>query len=321
MRTCVIFNPTAKGDKARRFRRHLDEIGREAALKQTRGPNHASALAAEAVREGFDLIVAAGGDGTLNEVLNGIAHEPDGCERACLGVLPLGTVNVFARELCIPLRVDAAWETIRCGRELRIDLPHVEFAGAQGKGLRYFSQLAGAGLDARAIELVDWGTKKSIGVGAYVIAGLKALLQRPPSIAVRADGKEQTGELILLGNGRLYGGNFRVFPTADPCDGQLDVCVFPKARWSTLFWCGPRLLTMLTLPPKAVRRLRAESLTLTSSSRTPFEVDGEWVGHLPASFHVERQKLRVIVPCAQRYPKPPCLAPGCRPASGPWKRR
>src|SRR5271165_6284868 len=97
-RTCVIFNPTARGEKARRFRRHLDEIATQSELKLTAAVGDARRLAAEAVRQGCQQIVAAGGDGTVNEVLNGMAEVPGGFEAAALGVLPLGTVNVFARE-------------------------------------------------------------------------------------------------------------------------------------------------------------------------------------------------------------------------------
>src|SRR5207237_299358 len=124
---------------------HLDAIGAECALKPTTAPGGGRALAAEAVREGFEIIVAAGGDGTLNEVLNGIGDEPDGFARARLGVLPLGTINVFAREIGMPLDLRRAWAVIRRGRESAIDLPQVEF-GATGKSQRrWFAQLAGAG--------------------------------------------------------------------------------------------------------------------------------------------------------------------------------
>src|SRR5882672_11188293 len=147
--TCVIFNPAARGDKARRFRRHLDEIGKQSALKLTAAAGDARQLAAEAVREGFEIIVAAGGDGTLNEVLNGMGDAPEGFQRARLGVLPLGTVNVFAQELGIPAKLEAAWQTIQRGKETLIDLPCVEYGENAKKERRYFAQLAGAGLDAR----------------------------------------------------------------------------------------------------------------------------------------------------------------------------
>src|SRR5688572_4255603 len=98
MKACVIFNPAARGDKARSFQARLNEISRDAVLKPTNAGGVARRLAAEAAQEGFDTIVAAGGDGTLNEVLNGIV-DSDGLNRVRLGVLPLGTANVFAKEL------------------------------------------------------------------------------------------------------------------------------------------------------------------------------------------------------------------------------
>ena len=108
MRMCLIFNPLAKGNKARHFRGHLDDIARHATLKLTRSAGDARTLAKEAVSAGFETIIAAGGDGTLNEVLNGIGDAPGGFEQVRLGVLPLGTVNVFARELRIPLKLTPA---------------------------------------------------------------------------------------------------------------------------------------------------------------------------------------------------------------------
>src|SRR5580704_6686771 len=127
VRICVIFNPAARGNKARYFRRNLDEIGGQCAFKATAAPGEGRRLAAEAVAEGYDLIVAAGGDGTVNEVLNGMGDAPDGFGRARLGVLPLGTVNVFARELKIPLRLERAWQVLQRGNEIKIDLPRAEF--------------------------------------------------------------------------------------------------------------------------------------------------------------------------------------------------
>ncbi|HEU5125920.1 MAG TPA: diacylglycerol kinase family protein [Verrucomicrobiae bacterium] len=296
MRTCVIFNPTAKGDKARNFRRHLNEIGAAAALKQTRCAGDARALATEAVSEGFEIIVAAGGDGTVNEVLNGIGDAPDGFARAALGVLPLGTVNVFARELKLSTKLARAWQVIRGGHEWRIDLPHVEYAENGGRSRRYFAQLAGAGLDARAIELVHWPLKKKIGPLAYVIAGLRAMMQSQATISVNVGGQTLSGELVLIGNGRLYGGEFSIFSKADLRDGELEVCVFPRVNWLTLARCGPGLLWNRRLPPRSTRNLKASSFTLSSASPAALEVDGEWIGHLPATFSIEPAKLRVIVP-------------------------
>ena len=296
VRTCVIFNPTARGEKARRFRRHLDAIGQESTLKLTTAAGEARQLAAEAIGEGFEVVVAAGGDGTLNEVLNGIGDVPDGFERARLGVLPLGTVNVFARELAIPLKLNAAWAAIRQGRETRIDLPRVEYRANGAPQYRRFAQMAGAGLDARAIERVQWQLKKQIGPLAYVVAGLRALLGAQSKTTAAGGGHSATGELVLIGNGRLYGGDYRVFPQADLRDGLLDVCVFPRVNWLTLVRCAPSLLLRGTLPSFAVESFQAESFSLTSPSPIPFELDGELIGHLPGRFSLERSRLRVIVP-------------------------
>jgi len=294
VRTCVIFNPAARGEKARRFRHQLDAIGPQCALKATTAPGDARRLAAEAVADGFELIVAAGGDGTVNEVLNGLGDAPDGFARARLGVLPLGTVNVLARELKIPLRIGRAWETLRRGRETRIDLPRVEFSANGVRQNKYFVLLAGAGMDARAIELADWSLKKKTGPLAYVIAGLKALREPQPKITVRADGQNLTGELVLVGNGRFFGGPFGIFPQADLRNGLLEVCVFPRVNWMTLLRCAPGLLLRRRLPESLVRRFRAGTFELAGEPTTAFQLDGEWTGHLPAVFSVERERLRVI---------------------------
>lgn len=295
MRACVIFNPTAKGEKAARFRRHLDEIGAECALKMTTCAGDARRLASEAVGEGFDTITAAGGDGTVNEVLNGIG-DAAGFERVRLAVLPLGTVNVFARELQLPLRVELAWKTVLAGREARVDLPRAEFLRDGKPEARWFAQLAGAGLDARAVELVSWPLKKRIGPLAYIWAGLVALTMPRGAIRVAGDGTTQSGELILVGNGRLYGGNYRVFPRADLNDGLLDVCVFPRVNWLTLARCGPQMLLRGTLPASRTRLFQAAELKLESDGRMPFQIDGELAGTLPARITLHRDALRIIVP-------------------------
>ena len=101
---------------------------------------------------------------------------------------------------------------------------------------------------------------------------------------------------MLVGNGRLFGGPFRIFPDADLRDGLLEVCVFPRANGWTLFRCGLPLLLRKTLPETTVVRLRTESLNLSATSPTPFEMDGEMGGHLPATVSVQKQALRVLVP-------------------------
>lgn len=296
MRICVIFNPAARGNKARRFKKFLSELSQQCALKATTGPGDARRLAQAAVATGYDIIAAAGGDGTVNEVLNGMGDEPGGFERARLGVLPLGTVNVFARELNIPLKLEHAWRVLKRANEMKIDLGRADFFEDGKPTQRYFMQLVGAGLDARAIELVSWKLKKTAGPLAYVVAGFQALGEKQAQITASADGKKISGELLLLGNGRFYGGPYEIFPDAGLCDGRLDACAFPKVDLPALLKLAPNFLLRRKFSEHRVRRLIGEKIELTSDAPAAFELDGEWVGHLPAAFSVERQRLRVVVP-------------------------
>jgi diacylglycerol kinase family enzyme len=113
---------------------------------------------------------------------------------------------------------------------------------------------------------------------------------------VTADGKSVEGGLALLGNGKFYGGPFEFFPGATLNDGLLDACVFPPLSLSLLFRLVPGLLLRRKLSDQHVQRVRAQKLEFTSDPPAAFELDGEWVGHLPATFSVEREKLRVVVP-------------------------
>jgi diacylglycerol kinase (ATP) len=296
VKICVIFNPAARGEKAKHFRDQLASLSAEVTLKPTYAPGTGRPLAAEAGREGFDTIVAAGGDGTLNEVVNGMGDASDGFVKARLAILPLGTINVFARELQIPTGFDAAWKIIRQGKETLLDLPQAEFVVEGQPCRRYFAQLAGAGLDSRAIELVNLGHKKAIGPLAYVVAGFKAMAETKAQIIASAAQTGATGELVLIGNGRYYGGKFTLFPKADLRDGLLDVTVFPRVNWEVLLRSGWGWLTDQLHSSAGCHSFQAESLTLTSSVPVAFELDGDNAGYLPVKFSVQRQALRVVVP-------------------------
>ena len=295
MKTCVIFNPAAKGQKAERLRARLDIISQHAVLKQTAAAGDARRLAAEAIAAGCDTVIAAGGDGTVNEVLNGIG-DADAFHRVRLGVLPLGTVNVFARELGIPRDVRRAWDLILRGRYTRIDLGRAEFTANGVPQRRYFMQLGGVGLDARAVELVDGRQKKRVGPLAYVVAGWKALRERQPRVTVTAGEQWALGELALVGNGKFYGGCIRIQDGASFRDGLLDVCVFPRVKRFSALGAAAWAAVFRELPEKSVRRLRAAEFTIGAVPPAGFELDGEFVGQTPVTFRVEQEKLRVIVP-------------------------
>jgi YegS/Rv2252/BmrU family lipid kinase len=296
VKICIIFNPAARGDKARRFHQHLRELAGAAELRPTPRAGAAQQLAAEAVAEGFDTIVAAGGDGTVNEVLNGIVAHPDGLSRVRLGVLPLGTVNVFAQQLRLPTRFKQAWQVICAGHERRIDLAEGELMLEGRPTRRCFVQMAGAGVDSRAIALVDWAWKKQLGPLAYWRSGFQALAEPKAPVTVSDGQRSLTGHQVLIGNGRYYGGRLPVFPEADLTDGLLEVTVVPRATLWALARGALGMLLGCLYSLGGAQHLRAGSLTLSSPSTVALQMDGENVGYLPARIWVRPQALRVVVP-------------------------
>lgn len=295
--TVIIFNPTARGDKAKSLAPFLDSIAGEVKLCPTRGPGDAAVLAREAVESGFRTIVAAGGDGTVNEVLNGMAATGPGLEHARLAVLPLGTVNVFAKELGIPGQIHRAWELVRQGKERRIDLPMASYWHEASARQRYFVQLAGAGLDSRAIAHVRWTEKKRLGQMAYILAGLRALREQLPVLELQLpDGRRDFGELILIGNGRYYGGRWRLFPQAEMTDGLMDVLVVPRVRMVQavrILWA----LQFGTLDQRAgVRHYQVSACSIRSDRPCEFELEGDNIGMVPLNLSVKPGGLRVLVP-------------------------
>lgn len=252
-------------------------------------------MAADLTRDGFGTLVAAGGDGTVNEVLNGICDVPEGLARTRLGVIPLGTVNVFAKEMAIPEEFQGAWRVIREGRDRWIDLPRAEFTGATGdRELRHFILMAGAGLDSRAIGLVDWGWKRRVGPLAYVWAGIRAMKPPHPSLEVRIVETTHRVELAEVGNGRFYGGRFPVFPKARLDDGVLDVTLFPRVGLLCALRVFLRLVTRRLTGSRDAVMLQGREITLTSEEPVPLQLDGDLVGHLPATLTVQPRALRVV---------------------------
>lgn len=296
MRTCVIFNPAAKGDKARRSREFIAQVSSGCTLKPTTGPGTGRPLAAEAVRQGFERIIAAGGDGTLNEIVNGIADEPDGLTRVVLGVLPVGTANVFARELRVPFPLKAAWQVATGSHLETVDLFQVDCHQGDRLIRRYGLQLAGAGLDARATELVSWKWKKRQGFLAYIGAAIRALRESQPRITIVDADRTESGQLVLIGNGRLYGGPFPLFPRADLHDGRLEIRIVGRVSYWTALACGLGVLTGRTGLGLPSRDFQAEALELQADRRTALQIDGEPVGELPARIVVLPGRLRVVVP-------------------------
>ncbi len=295
--TGIIFNPSARGEKARSFQRHLAQLGKDIRVLPTRGPGDARILARELVVTGCRTVVAAGGDGTVNEVLNGLADAPDGLVQARLAVIPLGTVNVFAKQIALPGRFERAWEVIQQGAERVLDLPEAEFTRPSGeRERRKFILMAGTGLSARAIERVDWNLKKRWGPAAYIWAGVEAMRPPRPEATVTIGVERFTSPWVEIGNGEFYGGRFVLFPGAVLDDGQLNVTLLPRLNWLILARIFLQVLTRRLLHSPLALLRPATALTLESGAPLPFHLDGDVVGQLPATLTVQPQALRVVVP-------------------------
>ncbi|HEY0790189.1 MAG TPA: diacylglycerol kinase family protein [Chthoniobacterales bacterium] len=284
-KVAVIFNPAAKGEKARFVENSLRSVARNVEWWATDGPGQALELARRAAVQGSEVVVAVGGDGTINEVVNGIAGSP-----AILGVLPVGTMNVFAYELGLPQQqIQKCWEVIEQGKVKRIDLPSANH--------QYFVQLAGVGLDAQAVEATDGTLRRSIGPFSYLLSAAQVLGQPPPRLEVRCGGGQRfEASFVLIGNGRHYGGPFPVFTQAANDDGLLDVLAFRNQGYADMFRYLQGLLRGKPEQVPDIEYVQTASVLVSSNQDTPVEVDGEVSLRTPVRFGLSPQPLRVLVP-------------------------
>ena len=282
----VIFNPKARSQKGGRVLRFIESHADRLALHTTHHAGEAREIAARFAAAGEPVVIAAGGDGTLNEVVNGLAGS-----RTVLGVLPAGTMNVFAREMGIPFdSLERAFQVIERGFIQEVDL--FEANGAP------FVQMAGVGFDAMVIEETTWESKKKLGPLAYLLAGMKVLGETPPKLEViLPDGRREEGVAVLAGNGALYGGPFKFFRNANNHDSKLDVLVYKEAGYRIvldslrgLAFGGIDLMASTSY-------FQAEEFVVKAEREVPVEVDGEWLGRFSEIRFVESaSRLRVIAP-------------------------
>ena len=291
-KTIVILNPAARSDKASGLSLEIERLAEgRAVLRRTTQPGEARAWARQAAEEGFERVVVAGGDGTVNEVVNGIAGFP-----VHLGILPIGTMNVFATELGLPRSMADCWRVIQSGVPRLIDLPQ-----ASGHA---FVQMAGVGFDALALEATSRAAKRNLGPLSYLVSAAQIAARKPPLLTVRCGGETREGSFVLIGNGRYYGGPFPVFPKARMDDGLLDVIVFQKMGHLDLirYLQGVLFGTHVGMPD--VDYFQTARLTVESTDQVPVEVDGEVIGTVPVTFEFAARKLSVLAPVPPQSPVP-----------------
>jgi diacylglycerol kinase family enzyme len=260
-------------------------------LAETRAPGDAGRIAREAALAGVHTIVAAGGDGTIAEVAGGLAGSD-----ATLGLLPLGTANVLAWELGVPLRPEGAAAVLATGRRAVL---HPGLARSADGSTRLFVQMLGAGFDAAVVAGLDLGLKRRLGRGAYVWQTLRELPRYPfAPIAVTLDGVATQASSVIVTKGRLYAGRYLVAPGASPTAPGFHVVLFdrPGPLFAALAGAALPLGLIPRLPGVRILRAARIALDATAAVPVPVQADGDPAGSLPVSVESAPTPLRILLP-------------------------
>jgi YegS/Rv2252/BmrU family lipid kinase len=285
----IIYNPTAGRRRAHRLWRVLDVMvanGVRVELAETRHAGHALELAREAAGRGARLVVAAGGDGTIAEVANGL--NGSGCR---LGIVPLGTANVLAHELELPFDPRGVAAALAFGRT-RTVWPGVATGAA---GSRVFVQMLGAGFDAQVVQRLPLPLKKALGRSAYVVQSMRELVRyRFRQIHVTLDGHETEAGTVIVSKGHFYGGCYLLAPGASPVDRGFTVALFDRAGPFSAMAFGMALPLNLIPRMPGLRLLRAHEIGITTAA-VPAQTDGDPAGVGPLSIRDAARSIEVVV--------------------------
>jgi diacylglycerol kinase (ATP) len=261
----------------------------------TTGPGHASEIARRAVERGAELILVAGGDGTINEAVNGMAYSD-----VPLGILPAGTANVLANELGIGRTMERAAEVVADSTRERVALGLI--SSETGRGLedtrRLFLLMAGAGLDADIVYNLSRRMKEAFGKAAYWIGGFSKVGRRIPEFTVRANGREYRAGFALLSRVRNYGGDLEIAPTISLLDEEFEMVLFEGK--SSIGFLKYMLAVVVhrqrTMRGITILRTRQAAFSGPEGSRIHLQVDGEYVGVVPARVEIVPNALTLLVP-------------------------
>jgi diacylglycerol kinase (ATP) len=282
--TLVILNPAAHSERAQRKRAQVESLAQDCVVCATTRTGEAEQMARRGVEEGFEKIVAAGGDGTVNEVVNGLAST-----NVTLGLLPIGTMNVFATELGLPINdLELCWKIIENDSIRAVDLPKAN--------RKFFVQLAGVGLDAQVVKETSSQLKRNFGPLSYLISAAQIAARQPPQLFIQSeDASIDEGSFVLVGNGRLYGGPFPFFKHAVIDDGLLDVIVFKRLGYLEIIKYLQDVVFSSDIRVPEIEYFQTRRLRVESHQSVPVEVDGELVGNCPVEFSLHERSLRVLV--------------------------
>jgi diacylglycerol kinase (ATP) len=294
-RAVLISNPTSGGRwvnrarEAERFSRTLSSRGFDVEVLKTTGAHNAGDLAAKAASGGATDVIVSGGDGTINEVLQGIVGSD-----VRLAIWPRGTANVLAREIKLPFEEKRVADLVTKGhtRRLYIGCATEESSGEK----RYFFLMAGIGLDASIVSRVSPMLKRHLGEGAFWYSGLGHLASwKPQPFELEVDGQVLPATFAAIGKGPRYGGDLSITPRARFDEPEFEICVIDSVS-------RIRYLRLLSdamrggVPPgtEGVEFIRATKARATGNA--PVQVDGELIGRLPMTFEIVSSSVEIVVP-------------------------
>lgn len=287
-RVLLIRNPIAGNGRGKQLWEsvlaQLDRMGCDVTVRETSGCGAAETLASQAARGDFHAAIVAGGDGTINEAVNGLIGSS-----LPMGIIPLGTANVLAAEIGLPVKAEAIARTILCGRARPA---HVGEANG-----RHFIQMAGVGFDAHVVRNVSTALKRKIGKGAYVFESVRALAAFDfPRYRLTLDGVPCEAASAIVANGHFYGGRFVCAPDASLEDPRFHVCLFERSgAWNAMRYANALLLGRLG-KLRDVRIVPATEIVVEGPLGDPVQGDGDIVATLPATIRPAAHAVNLIRP-------------------------
>ena len=299
--TVFLVNPaSANGSTGRRWpelARRAAAAGLEGATLFSERQGHLAELAREAALDGAELLVVVGGDGSVNEVVNGLAglgRQPE------VAVVPRGTGWDFSRTFGIPRKIDDAVQIALQGDVRTIDLGRASYRAWDGSdATAWFANVASAGMSGAIAKRANETTKALGGKASYLWATFAVFSGwEATEIEVAVDGERRAGPMfdVVIANGRFFGGGLEICPEAEPDDGLFDVLTIGDVTKRDLVQTMPRMYRGTHLPHPKAELLRGSSVTVTSETPLPIELDGEQPGTTPVTFGVAAGALRLRVP-------------------------
>lgn len=290
-RQCVILNPHAGSGQA--IEKSLELLGAHT-LFQTQQAGDASRFARQAIEAGYTRVIAAGGDGTLNEVVNGLAAD---FGRAELALIPLGTANDFARTAGIPTDIDEAIQLIKAGERHSLDV--IKLTITEHGATRFFLNVSAGGFSTILDEKLDKSSKELWGTLSYAWSAVKALPELQPYRVRVAFDSESSASFsvynVVVANARYAGGNIPVAPRARLDDGLLDVLIFRAVPLTRLTTLVPKAILGQHSDDDDVLYRQASRFEISSQPPLDVNADGEVVGACPAIYEVVPGALSVVV--------------------------